>query len=95
MLKPEGTQTKEMGTADIEQLSGGGSVELPLVEGVQGLLKEREGDALAESMLFKGSMDASVAYRARFFVSPRYATGVTNEGEWISMFLNDAAVSEV
>jgi hypothetical protein len=56
-LKPEGAQTKEMGAADIQPLSGGGSVELPLVEGVQGLLKEREGNALAEWLLFKGPMD--------------------------------------
>jgi hypothetical protein len=73
MLKPESAQTKEMGAADIEQLSGGGRVELPLVEGVQGLLKEREGDALAELMLFKGPMNARVACRARLFVGLRYA----------------------
>jgi hypothetical protein len=64
-LKPEGAQTKEMVPADIQQLRGRGSVELPLVEGVQGLRKEREGDALAEWMLFKGPMDARVACRAR------------------------------
>jgi hypothetical protein len=61
VLKPKGAQTKEMGAADIEQLSGGGSVELSLVEGVQRRLKERESDALAELVLFKGPMDARVA----------------------------------
>ena len=73
VLKPEGAQTEEMGAADIQQLSSGSSVELPLVEGVQGLLKEREGNALAELMLFKGPMDARVACRARLFVGLRYA----------------------
>jgi hypothetical protein len=34
VLKPEGAQTEKMGAADIEQLSGGGSVEPALVEGV-------------------------------------------------------------
>ena len=80
VLKPEGAQTEEMGAADIQQLSSGSSVELPLVEGVQGLLKEREGNALAELMLFKGPMDARVACRARLFVGLRSAPACSKPG---------------
>jgi len=87
VLKPEGAQTKEMGAADIQQLGGGGSVELPLVEGVQGLLKEREGNALAELMLFKGPMDARVACRARLFVGLRYAPASSKPGPAGESFL--------
>ena len=87
VLKPEGAQTKEVGAADIEQLSGGGRVELPLVEGVQGLLQEREGDALAELMLFKGPMDARVACRARLFVGLRYAPASSKPGPAGETFL--------
>jgi hypothetical protein len=80
VLKPEGAQTEEMGAADIQQLSGGGSVELSLVEGVQGLRKEWESEALAELMFFKGPMDARVACRATLFVGLRYAPTSSKPG---------------
>jgi len=61
-------------------LSGGGSVELPLVEGVQGLLKEGEGDALAELVFFKDPLEAIAARRARLFVDLRYAPASSKPG---------------
>ena len=85
VLKPEGARTEEMGAADIQQLGGGGSVELPLVEGIQGLLKEQ--DALAELMLFKSPLDARAACRARLFVDLRYAPASSNPGPAGESFL--------
>ena len=71
MLKPRGAQAEEMGAAEIQQLRGGGGVKLAPIEGLEGLQKERQGDAFEELLFCKGQLDARGARRARLFVSSR------------------------
>ena len=87
VLQPGGAQAEEMGAADIEQLRGGVSVEVALVEGVQGLLEEWQGEALEKLVFCKGPLDAGGARRARLFVSLRYAPASSKPGPAGESFL--------
>ena len=69
-----------MSAADIEQLCGGVGVKFATVEGVQGLQKERQGDALQEFVLFKEALDPATAHRPRLFVGLRYAPASSKPG---------------
>src|SRR5205807_10121525 len=76
-----------MGAADVQQLHGGVGVKLASVEGVQGLQKERQGDALEKLVLFKDALDAAVARRARLFVGLRFAPASSKPGPADETFL--------
>ena len=80
VLKPGGAQAEEMGAAEIQKLRGGADVERALVESVQGLQKERQGDALEKLVFFKGALDAGGARRARLIVGLRYAPASSKPG---------------
>ena len=69
-----------MGSADIEQLRGGGGVKIATVEGVEGLQKERQGDALEELVFFKEALDPAAARRPRLFVGLRSAPASSKPG---------------
>ena len=58
VLQPGGPQAEEMGAADVEQLPGGVGVEVALFEGGQGLLEERQGNALEKLVFCKEPWDA-------------------------------------
>ena len=60
VLEPGGPQTEEMGAADVQELCGRVGVELTLIESVEGLLEERQGEALEELVLCKGRLEAKV-----------------------------------
>jgi hypothetical protein len=78
--KPSGAQAKEMGAADIQKLGGAVGIELALVEGVQGLLQERQGDALKQLAFCIARLDAGGARSARLFVGLRYAPASSKPG---------------
>jgi hypothetical protein len=78
--KPSGAQAKEMGAADIQKLGGAVGVEFALVEGVQRLLEERQGDALEELAFCIARLDASGTRSARLFVGLRYAPASSKPG---------------
>jgi hypothetical protein len=78
--KPSGAQAKEMGAADIQKLGGAVGVEFALVEGIQRLLKERQGDALGELAFCIAGLDVSGARSARLFVGLRYAPASSKPG---------------
>ena len=78
--KPSGAQAKEMGAADIQKLGGAVGVEFTLVEGVQRLQKERQGDALEELAFCIARLDGSGARSARLFVGLRSAPASSKPG---------------
>ena len=87
VLKPSGAQAEEMGAADIQQFSSGVGVELALIEGVQGLLEERQGEALEELVFCTGPLDAGGVRMARLFVGLRYAPASSKPGHADESFL--------
>lgn len=78
--KPSSAQAKEMGATDIEKLGGAVGIELALVEGVQGLQEERQGDALKKLAFCIARLDASGTRSARLFVGLRYAPASSKPG---------------
>ena len=80
LLKPSGSQAKEVSTADAQELGGGVRAQVAAVESVEGLVQERYGETFGKLMFCKGPLSRSGARRARLFVGLRYAPASSKPG---------------
>ena len=80
VLEPGGAQPEEMSAADVQQLRGRVGVELALVESVQSLPQEGQGEALEQLLFCKWALDAGGPRRARLFVGLRCAPASSKPG---------------